>query len=352
MIRVNEKKFSFLKGLKQSWDRSGEEAKRKKEVKRKQKVERPRGYLPRLLGRVAFWVMFIFMFGVVLLTITAPDSSSAEPAYEQQIEENEATSQAAVQYALDFSRDYFNWSLEDGGLDEREERLSRYLASGLDPQAGLQTTGLNWNSTTGSVKLIDIVEKSDQTAHITVQVQTELQRTYTEEETRIEKNDDDEEEEVVEEVERTEQQSLNKYFVVPVAYENGSFGVYELPQFTSVDRQTTIEASGPEGLSNYDGDESTIQEFLDTFFSSYAEDDTDRLSYMMTDNADIAGLTGSMIYQELSNVNVQQNEDGEIIAFADVSMSEPETNIAFNSRYSVVIKEQDGRQMVQELNRY
>lgn len=337
-----KKKVPIIKIIKNIWVREGEKARQRKGSHSK----KPRGYRSRSIGRIVFWVLFSFMFIVIITNVLSPSEAEGkkEPVIQQK---NQAASQEAVQFAEDFSRDYFTWEKTDKSdwMIERQNRLKKYLAKGLDEDGGLSTEQLDWNSKLESSKLVKIEEKGDNKAFITLEVNATFTKKSKVEE--VTKKDGKEEKKQVDKEENT---PFIKYFVVPVAYQNGTYGVYELPKYTNIRTKTKVEIPQKEGLTDYQGNQQAITSFINTFFTSFAEDSNAKLSYMVADNAHIQGLQGSMKFVEIRDSEIKKDNKGTIQAFATVVLKDEKTGAQFNTDYSLTIQKQKDRLLVKELN--
>ncbi|WP_243292836.1 conjugal transfer protein [Bacillus sp. FJAT-47783] len=340
-------KSSFFQIIKNIWEREGEKAR----LKKGKKAKKPQGYRARQFGRVTFWVLFAFMFLVVFVNIFSNSSAEGKKEETLEIEVNQATSQAAVEYAREFAKEYYTWKKGDGGRKDRRERLSKYLAEGLDADAGLDAMNLDWDSIFQSAELKKIDENGPNRSYITLKVKANLQKVAIEE---IEKKvkEGDKEKVVKEKKEHREDKPFEKYFVVPIAYENGTYGVYELPKFTNMKEETNLKKTKAVGLTSYEGDREQVKEFLETFFSSYAQDNATKISYMLTENMRIEGLEGTLLYKGLTETNLYEDKKGSIIAFTKVKFTDPETGVTFTTDYQLSIKESDGKYLVSGFDDY
>lgn len=337
-----KKKFPIFTIIKNIWQREGEKAKERK----KGKQRKPPGYRARSTGRIFFWVAFGFMFIVVVTNVLSPPSEavSKEPI---QAKQNEATNQAAVQFAENFAYQYFTWTKGDNDdwIEERQTRLQPFLAKGLDENGGLNTSQMEWNSTITKASLAKIEDKGDNKALITLFVKADFTKKTKSEE--VVKKDGKEEKK---EVEKDETKPFQQYFVVPVAYENGTYGVYQLPKYTNLPQQTKVELEQREGLTEYNGNRGKVESFIYTFFKSYTQDSSSELSYMLANGTRIQGLDGKMEFVSLKNLDIKEDSKGNIQTFASIELKDKETGTVFASDYSVLIQEKDGRLFVKEIN--
>ncbi|TMN20943.1 conjugal transfer protein [Lentibacillus cibarius] len=306
---------------------------------KKEKPARPKSYLMRKLGVITFWLLFSFMFLVVFVNITSNINSGAEVKQSQpKPMTNPATKPEAIQFAKDFTKNYFTWKRDSWKV--REKRLSNFLAKGLDSQAGLVKDSLKWDASVQHVSLQNVEKITENKAHIIFETMTKMSR-----EVQV-KNENKKDKEKAKT--KTETKEVANFFAVPITYNGTSYGVYDLPFITNVDSATTVT----EEANNYRKDleaakaskeVTNIKNFLDTFFTSYAKDSEDRLSYILTDEKHQNGLQGALNFVEVGSADVFHGEkQSKFIVIADVTMEDPETSIQFDTVYRLVVtKEQD-----------
>lgn len=303
--------------------------------KQKRKPQRPRGYVARKTGAAAFWVLFGFMFLTVTVTLFSKSDESKTPeATAMEEVENPSIQPEAIQFAQSFTAHYFNWGSGEEKKKAREEKLKSFLAEGLDPQAGLNKDKVTWNSAHKGSILKKVEDLGNNKSLVTFYVAAELSREV------------DGEEEL-------ETKSISKYFVVPVAYDGTSFGVYELPKFTHIDEQTTVKADEQTSLKKAASSPETskVRIFLDTFFTSYTEDSTDKLAYILEDGSRIAGLNKSMTFIKVAAADIYEGRNtGEYIVQSEVIMQDPESDMQFHTDYELAVKKDGERFIVSSIN--
>ncbi|PFW72139.1 hypothetical protein COL23_25655 [Priestia aryabhattai] len=339
-----KRKFPVITIIKNIWRREGEKAKERKGTKRK----KPPGYRSRHVGRVVFWTAFGFMFIVVVANVFDPSVDAEGEKKIIETKQNEASNQAGVQYAENFATQYFTWQKGDTNewIEERQTRIQPFLAEGLDENAGLNPSQTDWSSTVKHVSLAKIEEKDDNKAFITLLVEADFtKKTKTEE---VTKNKDGKEEK--KEVEKDEIKPFKQYFVVPISFQNGTYGVYQLPKYTNMKEKTKVQLEEREGLQEFNGNRSKVESFAKTFFKSYAEASSSELSYMVVDQSRIQGLDGKMEFVSIQNMDIKQDSKGNIEVFATVELKDKETGTVFTSDYSLVLEEKEKRLLVKQIN--
>lgn len=318
--------------------------------KKKENISvRPKSYVARKLGAATFWVLFFFMFLVVTLTMIS-NASKADEKGSVQVEErvNESTKPEAIQFAESFIEQYFTWSTDTEVKNKRSEKLNQFLAKGLDIHGGLEIDSVTWNSRYIGSKVKKVEEMGGNQAFITFYVDIELSKAIKQE-TKVE------DKEKVEEA-KTEilTKNIGKYFVVPVAYDGKTYGVYELPKFTFIDEQTTLVAEKPAGLKtlNDSKEAQNIREFLNTFFVSFAEDSEDKLVYILEDPNYKNGLNQTMEFVEVTNSEVYEGgKENQFSVTCDVILSDPESEVQFKTNYKLTIRKDGDRFIVSSLDK-
>lgn len=314
-VAKDSKAKGLLKGLKRLSNDEKQKADYKKQELKSKKLNdfTPKGYRARRIGVYTFWTLFIGMFLFLALLILA--NANGKPDEVEQIEENKVTSQEAVAFAQNFIEEYFTWNATDQGIVARQEKLKRYLATGLDANAGLVVDGLTWNSTYVSSQVRDVQAIDEGIGQITFYV-----------ESKITKGD--------------QEKMYEKYLVVPIAYNGETFGVYELPKYTYVEERTTVKSVSNKRLKSVTSDETTaVKSFVNTFFKTYADGETEQLNYLLSKAGSIEGLNGTFSFEDMNQVDVYKDEENNtLIAFVEVTFADLVTEIRTKSNYQLTMK--------------
>lgn len=311
--------------------RKNQKAKDKK-AKKNNKLPRPKGHTARKAGAITFWVLFSFMILVVFVNLLSSPVNSTATANDKK-QANLATTPEAVQFAEDFTASYFTWNSGDKAKEEHANKLARFIGVGLDPNAGLKLEKNNWNSKFRGLKIKRIIEKGKNKAEITFLVYSELTKS----------NDSD-------------AKNIAKYFVVPISYEENTFGIYSLPRFTYIDEETKVKAENPNqsaGINKMPNTMETenIRLFLETFFTTFTEDTPEKIAYMLEDKKHARGLNKSMKFVEVKNSDIYEGATPDrFIVYSEVIMSEPQTGMEFLSTYNFILKKENNRYIVTALN--
>ena len=344
LIKSSTQKDGLLKRTFEILRKSSDNEKRKKEIRKREKKSKPKGYRAKKLGAITFWVLFLFMLLIVLVNVFSSNGQSAANEGEAELT-NKATSAEGIEFSKSFLVTYFNWNIDNEKRSDRIGRLNHYLTEQLSEQA---ITSGEWNSTLTreSIVLKDIDNLGDSKAHITFQVNLLFDSTAT---TTNKQNED--KSAVVPERVKTE-----KYISVPVLYDEDErrFIVYDLPSFTHVEKskiEKTID-SETDGLKSIsDGSTQNIKAFLDTFFEAYSTDSKDKLTYIVEDPKHQNGLNQTMNFVRLKNTEIFEGKRAnEKVVRTEVVLAEPETGIEFTSTYLLVLVEKEGRYTVLFIN--
>jgi hypothetical protein len=338
-----DKKPSKLKKLQILFKNWLEEEKQKNEI-RKQEINRsvkPKGFLARKLGIITFWILFLFMFLVIIVTIFS-GNDEVTAGKDIEIEINQATTPEAIQFAENFLKDYFTWTLSEEGQEKREQAMVKYVAEELRDHSSfaLDLKNMTWNSKYIKSEIKNIEEKGEHLAYLTFLVEFEF--------TKASEGKD-----------QPETKRLQKYIDVPVAHDGYSYGIFDLPKFTFLNEdETTIKSVGMERLDQADVSiANKINEFLPTFFKTYAEDEKEKLDYMLK-NPDITeGLNGTMLFDSITNIQAfnkekNENEITEFIVFVEVKLIEPETKMPFLVNHQLELVIEDDRLLVSGMNNH
>ncbi|KML06678.1 hypothetical protein VL05_00150 [Bacillus stratosphericus] len=316
-----------------------------------EKAHRPPGILARKFGVIAFWFVFVSMIVMFMMILTVNGSSKKSSASIAAVEQNQATKPEAVQFAENFARQYFTWSKEGEDAGKRAERLKPFLVKGLDQQAGLDLDSASYSSRFNSAEVYRVEEVSKDKATITLKVNSTVTKKWEEEVTKTVK-DGKKKKKVKEKQTKTDEKGLSKYFVVPVYYKNHQYAVYELPRYEQIDQAGQIQDTNKEKLQSV-GDSKTqkeINEFLSTFFSSYATDPMNKLSYVLEDKDVKNGLNGSMNFVKVASADVFSNKGNGFRVKAKAIFEEPATKTQFTNDYDLVLEKRGSRYVVTKIN--
>lgn len=328
--------------------------KTKDKKEKAEKAYRPPGYIARKAGAGVFWIIFIGMFLFLFVLVTVNTSSKARQGQDiVEQTENPSVKPEAIQFAENFTKQYFTWEKGDQASKDREERLQSYLVKGIDKQAGLDLDSTEYGSQFNKAEVYKVQDVGDNKAYITFKVDATFIKTW-QEEVEKKKKDGKKEKKVKEKVNKSEEKPFSKYFVVPVMYDNQRYAVFELPQFTQIENNGQLEVEKTEKLQSVSDSklEKNIQEFLGTFFSSYASDPKDKLFYILEDKSVSNGLNGALNYVEVESADVYKGADkGQYRAFANVVFEDPDTKTKFTSEYDLLIEQRGNRFVVTKLNK-
>ncbi|OZU89031.1 hypothetical protein CIL03_08415 [Virgibacillus indicus] len=341
----NKNRVSVLQKLKRVFASS--------ERPQKAKQQRPKTYAFRKFGALIFWLIFAFMFLVVAVSITSDSTSSEAKETEINVEVNPSTKPEAIQFAKDFIKNYFTWSNSSEGWEERANRLSGFIAEGLEEQAGLIKESVVWDAIYNNSVIKRMEEIDSNSVHMTFQVSAEMSR-EVEKKVEEKKEGKDEKKEEVEGTQiETETVPIVKYFVVPLTYNGSTYGVNELPYVTSIEEKTDVEKQSDANLSTEKDSKKVvnIKNFLDTFFASYAEDEKDRLGYILTDKENPNGMNGTMHFVEVKEAEVYKGKTkDENLVITKVTFEDPELNTQLNSVFHLIVTKEKDRYVVSNIN--
>lgn len=348
-MEKQKEKTSLWRALKRIWDREGERQKEKKQ----RKASRVPGQRAKYLGKVGFWLLIATTVLAAFISFQQARITATQIPQQKKQGINQALTPQASEFGRSFLQAYYTFDATDEGIKTHETKLAPYLVKGLDSHAGLDVSSVQGSSQVTQVTLKDSEAKGQQKAYLTYHVEGNILRKWTEEKVAEVKQGA---KKVKKKQKQTKQEDkkFSQDLVVPVEYANGHFSVYDLPQFTVYQQQATGEAYqiNPK-YKAYNGSTREIQEFLETFFKSYAEDDADKLAYLVAPTITIQGLNGSLKYKEVKETDIRVGNENEILVWATVTFTSPETGLVTSTHYQLTLQKgkKEKRYLVQEWNR-
>lgn len=331
------------------WDKFANKESKKKE---KVKSSTPKGYTMRRTGAVIGWCV-ILSAGIFSYTnIVKEDATAKEikaPVIHEK-KENPATSQASVQFAKDFVSVYFTWNTEDEGKKNRKEQLSKYLAVGLDEDAGLNMDQIKTVSVFKDSKIKSIDDIGQNKAKIVLTVTYEI---TTAPAPKAQTPPQAPGAKPAPPSQPPEKKEATKTIVVPVQYDGNSYGVYDLPTFTTVQEKTTLIADEENKMKKATSTLAiqNISNFLNTFFESYSQDGKDKLSYILEDSKYQDGLQKSMNFVKVEESTVYEGKNkNQYIVDCSVEFADPVSQSQFLTNYRLTVEQRDDHYVVTKIN--
>lgn len=319
------------------------------------KREYPKTVFRKKLIKGVFWTGFalVFFFSVIAM-IRAGNTSAAnkveQPDIEQSSKVNLAAGEGGQTFAQDFASEYFNWENTDEAKKNRVERLSHFLANGLDEQAGLAFEGMEWNSRLTGSQVWKVEDTGQDTALVTLKIKHELNRKIEPDPKEVEKA----KKKKKKPPKASEETSgpHEKYFVVPVKTDGQSFVVNEIPYFVAapskpdITAMTEVDAKGKIIDSDLEKD---ITGFLGTFFKVYTTGSQEELGYY-TAGDDIKSMSNIITFQEVKDIVVKKGKSkNQYVVHATVIFKENESQAQVIYPYELNLVKKDGRWFVQEI---
>jgi hypothetical protein len=329
------------------WDKIAEKDKKKKE---KVKRSTPKSYTMRRTGAVIGWCVIISAGIFSYTNIVKEDATAKEikAPIVQVKKENPATSQAAVQFAKDFASTYFTWDTKDEAKNTRREQLSNYLAVGLDEDAGLNMDQIKTASVFKEAKVKNVENIGQNKAKIVLNVAYEITTIPEQKEATVPKPGAK-----PAPPPSPEKKETTKTIVVPVRFDGTSYGIYELPTFTTVPEQTTLVAEVENKMTKATDTIAVqnITNFLDTFFESYSQDGKDKLSYILEDTKYQDGLKKSMNFVKVEESSIYEGKrKNQYIVDCKVEFADPDSESQFLTDYRLTVEQRGDHYVVTKIN--
>ena len=279
-----------------------------------EKRKYPKTVMRKKVIKGAFWTGFTLVLFLSIVAIVRVGNANAGATEEKSVEqvtkvENIAAGEGGKTYAQNFAQQYFNWQNTDDAKKKRIERLSPYLAEGLDEQAGLVFDGSEWNSNFVSSQVWKVESVGNDAALITLVATHELQKVtkFTPKQTKKQKKKKIKPKEI-EKIEKSG--PYKKYIVIPVKTDGQSFAVYKTPYFVAGPKKVNIQAQAAISDKEKINDtklQNEMKTFLNTFFKVYTTGSQEELSYYIKDDK-IRSMNGIVTFKEVKEFAIRKGD--------------------------------------------
>lgn len=340
---------NILKTIKYKWDQNGVEKKAEKARKKQKASEMPPQYKYRKAGIIAFWSAFGFMLLMCLLMLVAL-IGGGDKQNQQKVKaepQNHATMQPAVEFSKEFAEKYLTYKSEQD-REERTATLSPYFIKEMEDGSGIELP--NDKEVESSVKSVDlkgIEESGKDRSYITLKVNVK-QTEYKTEQKEKEVKDGKKKKKVKKDVKVPKHSETSKYLTVPVIYKNGSYAVYEYPQFTKVNEKDAVSYKADDSnLVPATGQKTDVKKFLNTFFEVYANESKDKIAYMLDNKVNVNTMEGNLKFVEIGDINIfnEKDDSNNLVAVTDVKFKD-DLGTVYTSRYHIELTKKDDKYIV------
>jgi hypothetical protein len=320
------------------------------------KREYPKTIFRKKLIKGVFWTVFALVFFLSIVSIIRVGNAGANQTEEkpvQQVENkvNLAAGEGAQSFSQNFASEYFDWQNTDEGKKNRVDRLSPYLANGLDEQAGLDFNGMEWDSSLSDSQVWNVEETGEDTALITLRVNHTLRKETPPDPKAVEKAKKDKKPAPKPKEEKSGPHE--KYFVIPVKTDGKSFVVYKVPYFIPAPNKPDIVANEPvkeDGKIMDSQVEGEITNALNTFFKVYTSGTQEELAYYIPQGSDISTMKGIISFKEIKDIVIKQGKGKtEYQVYANVMFQENQSKGHVVYPYKITLQKEDNRFFIKEL---
>lgn len=322
------------------------------------KREYPKTVFRKKLIKGIFWtgfalVLFLSVVAIVRVENAGKGAAAEEPEQKQgklEDEMNLAAGEGGKTFAQNFASDYFNWGTSDEAKKKRVDRLARYLATGLDQQAGLDFEGIEWNSKLTTSQVWQIEETGDNSALVTLRIMHELNKVTPPDPKALEKAK--KAKKALPKPKEEKAGPYEKYFAVPVKTDGQSFVVHKTPYFVAAPKKPEIEADvniDEEGKIHDSELQEKIMSFLSPFFKVYTTGTEEELSYYVKGQG-IESMKGIMTFKEVKSVivkNGKKNSDYEVYTTVIFEENRSKAKVAYP--YQMILTKEEDRWFVKKI---
>lgn len=321
------------------------------------KREYPKTVFRKKLMKGVFWTGFTLVLFLSVVAIIRVGNAGAgatvqkQPQEEKAKEGNLAAGEGGQTFAENFAANYFDWQNTEEAKQKRMERLSPFLARGLDQQAGLAFEGMEWSSQLSQSQVWKVEETGEDSALVTLRVLHELSKATPPDAKAVLKA----KKEKKEPPKATEEKTgpYEKYFVVPVKTDGQSFVVHQTPYFVTAPKKPKITAeaiASEEGKINDSVLQEEVKSFLSTFFKIYTTGTDEELAYYINGDG-IQSMNGVMTFKEVKSIIIQEdNNPNHYEVDVTVIFTENQSKAQVVYPYQLKVAQEEGRWFVKEIN--
>ncbi len=223
------------------------------------------------------------------------------------IQENLAMRSGVEYFVQNFIKEYVTIKPGDEVQKGRQKILSKYLAQGLDKDAGIDYQSLNGEQIYKGSRILEVESAGEDQANVYVDVTTEF----------------------------TPKDSPDKkqgrlYYLIRVHGSSDGYTVVDLPQpyMPKVGVNKSIQSKYA-NLSKDMKSEQEVRKFFESFFKAYtAKDRGDEIKFFFQKSNDIQSLQGSMEYVKVEDVNVYpMKKEKQFLVQCSVKLKQPVSGV-------------------------
>lgn len=303
-----------------------------------------------------FWtgftlVLFLSVIAIFRVGNAGAGSTEEESQPKEEIKEvNLAAGEGGQTFAENFAVHYFDWENTDKAKQNRVERLSPFLASGLDEQAGLAFEGMKWSSKLSKSQIWKVEETGEESALVTLRILHGLSKVTPPDQKAVDKAKKEKKEPP--KAKEDKAGPYEKYFVVPVKTDGQSFVVNKVPYFVSKPTKPVLAADihpNEEGEISDSALQEEVKTFLATFFKVYTTGTPQELSYYVTEN-NVQSMNGIMTFEEVGRFIIKEGQEkGNFEIFVSVVFVENQSKAQVVYPYHLIATKEEGRWLVKEI---
>lgn len=218
---------------------------------------------------------------------------------------------------------------EQNEEEERSEKLARFLANGIDEEAGITEANFEGKQTVRSLRVIEVTDTGDNTADVQVRVNTRT----------VLPDQKEDEEDILETL----------YFTVGVYGDEEGYSIINLPQPYDPGEDTArISIQNPYETARETNEyREDIQSFLVSFFNRYAneaeEGITSEIRLFFENPEEAQSLNTGYVFENIDTFKVYQaEEENQFIVRSDVALRRAESNLLSLHGYEFLLVRDDG----------
>lgn len=318
------------------------------QIKKEQRVAMKRPVMQRVVNS-CFVVIFLLL---LLGAFNAFRHNGELSQLEEQVlavssdeagEKEDYASRPGVYYFIEnFMKTYLTVKPGEEPQANRQTELTRFLAKGLDENAGIDYSKLKGEQVYQSSRILEVEQVDQHLANVYVDVDYTFITKVDKKVQEKKKGEDGKEQMVEKTVSETKETPGKAYYVVQVYGDETGYTVVDLPQpFVPKQQQTkSIEnayADQPKDAKLA----GNVHSFLETFFAAYvSKDRMEDMKFFFKDSGDAVSLNGAYNLVSVDDVAVYPGEEETLIVRSRVKLEHPVTGVQSQHGYELVLAQE------------
>ncbi|CAK6481412.1 conjugal transfer protein [Peribacillus castrilensis] len=271
------------------------------------------------------------------------DQVSAVSSGETKNQENYASRPGVNYFVENFMKTYMTVRPGEEEQTKRQEELTRFLANGLDKDAGIDYNALKGEQIYTSSRILEAEEVDQNQTDVYMDVNFTFISKQDKKVKEKKKGKDGKEKVVEKTVTETKETAGKAYYVVRIYSDEKGYTVMDLPQpfIPKQHEQKSVESA----YANQTKDEhaaGNVRSFLESFFKAYVSKDRSKdMKFFFEHSEDAQSLNGAYQFVLVDDVDVYPGKGkDQWIARSHVKLKNPVTGVQSSHGYEFVLRQE------------